>query len=602
MSIAFLLQMLKEVWRGRVALFWPIWITMSVAAAICAAWVVGRAATPTIQKAEKAPLRHTRTPQSVWPRSSVAALTLLVLFLMCYIALMLTWEDFAYYDDSYFTLFSLRGLNYTPPIWPLSGRFFPLCHQEFNLIRHFTSTIVGYHALPILQLLILSCILLNLDDELSIAARAGLAAFVLITPAIAVSYGGLIYPERNVVFWFACLVLLVKRFEQTRSTLWAVTATVCAQIMLYYKETAFLLLLAFAAGRLILRCWGRDEGVWDYNQLWEKESRLDLVLACLAMLFWLYYAAVMYPHSNIRYADALRLSLPEVCLSYVKLDLLAWVFVAAVLGRTWLILRRRVAPLLLWDGLALGGFACFIGYLCLGLSSLYYLAPVDVIAVLYLGRFAILSWTHKSLGSRLAIAVLLGAVLFQDVSLSAFYVFERKNVIHAKAEIARVVEARYRSGAASAQRIFFPFASPYVAMLFGAYLNYRGVPVEGATVESPGLNRIVMVGRAVARDGPCVPYTSLVCHAGSRPDPGDLAIVLPDDVASLAKVTPYRDRGQLLFSYEPRPRIPRWLCPFISRLRIASPLFAPFGPAIRGKLGQAELPCRWLDASVTVWK
>ena len=49
------------------------------------------------------------------------------------------------------------------------------------------------------------------------------------------------------------LVLSVRRFEQTKSIAWAVAAVVCAQIMLYYKETAFLLLFGFAAGRLILR-------------------------------------------------------------------------------------------------------------------------------------------------------------------------------------------------------------------------------------------------------------------------------------------------------------------------------------------------------------
>jgi hypothetical protein len=47
---------------------------------------------------------------------------------------------------------------------------------------------------------------------------------------------------------------------------------------------------------------------------------------------------------------------------------------------------------LLWDGLAVGGVACFFGYLFLGMFSHYYLAPVDLIAVLYVGRFAILSW------------------------------------------------------------------------------------------------------------------------------------------------------------------------------------------------------------------
>jgi hypothetical protein len=318
------------------------------------------------------------------------------------------------------------------------------------------------------------------------------------------------------------------------------------------------------------------------------------------MLFLLYYAAVMHPRPKAYYGDRLRLSLAESVLSYMKLDLFAWLFAAFALGRIYLILRRRIEPLPFWDGLALGGLACFTGYVCLGLSSPYYLAPVDLIAVLYVGRFVILAWAQWSLRSRLALAVLMGALLLQGVSISALSLFQRKNLIHAKDGIARVVEARYQGG--GAQRLFFPFASPYVVSEFAAYLNYRGIPVEGVTTEPAGLNRVSMVGSAVTKDGPCVGYLSVICHPGSSPALGDLVVVLPDDDASLAEAVPYRNPEELLFSYEPHPRIPQWSRPLLAHLRIASPLFNPNGPAVQGTSAHTVLPDRWLDASVSVWQ
>ena len=510
---------------------------------------------------------------------------------MCYIVLTLTWEDFAYSDNSMFTLITLKGHDLGLPIWRNRGRFFPLGHQEFNLIRHFTGTAVGYHALPIIQLLALCGILLILDEELSITARAGLTACILVSPGIVISFGGLIYPDRNVVFWLVCLVLFIKRFEQTQATVWAVSAAVCAQIMIYYKETAFLLLWGLAVGRLVLRCKKADQAGWDYERLRDKESRLDVCLACLGVLFLLYYVAVMLPHPNMQYADEQHLRAGEALLAYLRLDLLAWLLVAVVLCRIYGILRQGVSPSPFWDGLAVGGLTYFTAYLCLRMYSAYYLAPVDVIAVLYVGRFAVLSWGKTHLWSKVAVLILLFVVLLQDISLSAFRVFERKNVIHAKAEIARVIIAQYQSGAGNAQRVFFPFAIPYRVMEFASYLNFRGVPVEGVPVESAGLNSIVVVSRAVAKDGPCMGYASPICHAGSRPDPGDLVIVLPDDDASLAEITQFRDRGELLFSYEPRPDIPRWLCPLVRSFHVASYAFA-----------HKELPDRWLHASVTAWK
>jgi hypothetical protein len=587
MSKSLLLQLTKVVFKAR--LFWPIWIATTVTAAVSVARMVGHAAPPIDREAEKVAIA--RKPRYAWSRGAIVALALLALFLVGDIVLTLTWEDFAYSDNSMFTLGTLKGHDLGPPIWRQNGRFFPLGHQEFDLIRHFTSTVAGYHALPILQLLVLCGILLILDEELSITARVGLTALALVSPALVTSYGGLIYTERNVVLWLACLVLCIKRFEQTHATAWAVSAVVCAQFMIYYKETAFLLLLGLALGRLVLRCKNADQSGWDYKRLGDKESRLDLCLVFLGALFVLNYWAAMLPHQHLQqYTHDYGLPAAEVVLAYFKLDGLAWLFVAVVLGRVHLILRHRALPLPLWDGLAFGGVACFAAYLYLGMFSAYYLAPVDLIAVLYVGRFAILSWGQRGLGSKVAITVLLGAVLFQDLALSAFRVFERKNVIHGKAEIARVIKAQFRSGTENRRRVFFPFARPYNVMEFASYLSYRGFAVEGLPVQSDSMNAVVLVGRAVAKDGPCVDYEKLVCHAATSPDAGDLVITLPDDDASFAEAAPYRSEGELLFSYEPRPRIPQWLIPFVGHLHVASNDFV-----------QKKLPDRWLHASVTAW-
>jgi hypothetical protein len=560
--MSFFEQILKALWAmlpHNPARFWLIWITITAAAAICVASAVGQAAAPRRQEATRRPINLTLTWRQVGTPRAVAALTLLAVFLASYIAMTLVWEDFADYDNFNFTTTTLKGQNEGVQIYRHHGRFLPLALQEFNLIRHFTDTIIGYHVLPIVQLLILFCILLILDAELSITARAALAILALLTPSVLTSFSEIILTERNILFFLACLALSVKRFEQTRSIAWAVAAVVSAQIMLYYKEPAFLLLLGFATGRLILRCRNGHHAGWDYARLWDKESRLDLCLTSLGVLFLLYHLAQMGIHPNINYAVRNRRPLTEIVPDYIRVDLLAWLFVAVVLGRIYLILRHRVAPVLLWDGLAFGGVAWFLAYLYLGLFSTYYLAPVDFIAVLYVGRFAVLSWEKISSLSKIAAMVLAFVVLLQDVSVSAFSVFERKNDMHAKVETASVVETQYRNDPGRALRLFFPFATPHEIMEFGAYLNYHGVPVEGAVDEAGGLNDVVLAIRGIAGDGPCVEYTRIRCHAANGPAPGDLVIVLPNDEASLPEASLYREPGELLFSYEPRPPIPHWL-------------------------------------------
>src|SRR5271168_4773859 len=130
----FLLQLIKAVWRARITCFWPIWATTTVVAAVSVAWAVGNASTERALDAEKA--QAIAGSRNGWTRGAVAAVASLSLFLASYIALILIWEDFTYGDNSVFTLYTLKGYNLAPPIWPSVGRFFPLAHQELNLIRH----------------------------------------------------------------------------------------------------------------------------------------------------------------------------------------------------------------------------------------------------------------------------------------------------------------------------------------------------------------------------------------------------------------------------------------------------------------------------------
>ncbi len=588
---SFLLHILRAIWHRRATEFWPIWITMTGTAAICVAWVVGHATITAEQTASVTPAtRPRRYASSV---GAIVSLILLVLLLACYVADSFKYENFADGDDHFFTLETLKGQDLGLRIWPEQGRFFPLGLQEFNLIRRFTGSVVGYHAFLLVQLLIVCCLFFFVDDELSLTARTGFAAVFLILPATVVNFTELVTPDRKVVFLLLWLLLFVMLFERTGRTGWAVAAAVSAQAMIYYKETAFLLLLGFAVARLFLRCWRTDRPGFDIHRLRSKESRLDFSFILISLLFLPYYLAAMMPHPTMQYADKNSVSLANAFLYYLKLDLLAWCLGAVFLRRIYLILRHRALPQPLWDGLALGSCMYFAAFLYLRLTAPYYLEPVDLIAVLYVGRWAILSWDKMRVWQHAAVSAMALVVLLQALSFSAFILFERKNVIHAKDEIADVIVGRYDAAKENPPRLVFPFAGVYPVTEFASYLAYRGIPVETIVVppvQSAESRGVALVTKGdVAKDGPCVDYMDFVCHAGSKPVPGDLAIELPDDHESFAEMSPYRNNGVLLFSYEPHPHIPQWLFPLTDFFRVASVQFE-----------RNQIPDRWLHASVTV--
>ena len=142
--------------------------------------------------------------------------------------------------------------------------------------------------IAIVQLLVFCSILLILDDELNITSRTVLVVVALLTPSILISFNRLNAPERDILFFLACLVLSVERFERTHSAAWAIAAVVSAQIMMYCKETVFLMVFGFAVSRLILRY--RNERLAGRGyRLWARESRLDMCLASLAVVFLILY-------------------------------------------------------------------------------------------------------------------------------------------------------------------------------------------------------------------------------------------------------------------------------------------------------------------------
>src|SRR5260370_12726436 len=256
-------QLPKVLWAHNPPRCFLIWITITAAAAICVAAAVKQVAGPKTRVATEPAINLVLRWRRVGTPKAVALRTVLTALMASYIAMILVWEDFVYYDNYIFTQLTLKGHNYPLQIYPETGRFLPLSLQEFNLIRHFTDSVIGYHFWPIVQLLVFFSIIVILDVELSITERLALAIFALLTPSILTSFSGLLFDERNVLFSLVCLMLSVKQFAQTGSIAWAVAETVSSQIMLYCKETAFLLLLAFAIGRLILRCRHGHHAAWD---------------------------------------------------------------------------------------------------------------------------------------------------------------------------------------------------------------------------------------------------------------------------------------------------------------------------------------------------
>lgn len=90
---------LVALWRARVALCLPIWLSVTVSTALGTLLFVGRSAASVPQN-RRAKSSELSAGQMAWRCTDWLAALLFSLFLACYIALTTTWEDFAYYGNN----------------------------------------------------------------------------------------------------------------------------------------------------------------------------------------------------------------------------------------------------------------------------------------------------------------------------------------------------------------------------------------------------------------------------------------------------------------------------------------------------------------------
>ena len=196
---------------------------------------------------------------------------------------------------------------------------------------------------------------------------------VMVPPSFVISFFGLIFPERDLLFWLGVFLVCVQRFAHTRSlsALWG--ALFAAQFALYYKEPVFLLIGGFAFIRLLL--YGRREpGLLRRGQLlaFLKGHSLEVALLIQSAAFLVLYAVLVLPHIQSSYTDAfVHRGLLGTLVTYVKSDLLLIGFGIVFVWRVGasVVSKRPLDPL--WEPLAGGAVLYGLAYVKLELVDAY---------------------------------------------------------------------------------------------------------------------------------------------------------------------------------------------------------------------------------------
>jgi hypothetical protein len=536
---AYLISFFREVITSHFLLLW----LFSLVGIVVGGYWISRMSVPTSLAKAQGYARYLRLTST-----DIAGLSVFGLFLLLYTAMILYKEDFVFFDNDQLTDFSVAGRALPPPIWPLEGRFFPLALQEFNALRFITRSPMGYQLFAVVQLLIVLLLLSFVLREFRISYRLLALAALMLAPAFSISFTGLVYSERDVVFWLVILLICLLRYSKTCAPSYFVACLVCAHFALYYKETIVVLIAGFAVCYLLFQLYG---GLTDRNRSWRgffKQNSLYIGLLAVCATYVAFYVVAMFPWGHSAYVAEHSQPIGSVLQTYLVIDWLPWILLAVFLLRLVRLLNRTGGLDTMWDSLAAAALAYFFIVVGLRLISGYYMAPVDLIASVYLARLAF-AWLTAARKAHVALAVsALVCLLIHDAAYSSFRIIERKSMIMASRRFADFLQSYSRDATDSTIDLYFPYATGHQLATLSAYLRYRDLPLAetGLANGRPG-PRLRIEGAGEFTGNRCMEYSAYTCVHADTPIRGALVVVMPDDFVRMSDVSKLaRDSAMLL--------------------------------------------------------
>jgi hypothetical protein len=316
------------------------------------------------------------------------------------------WEP----DEAILANRAASGYPMPPPIWN-DGRFFPLGHQEFNVLGRFTSSPDVFHACALAPILLSSVFVWFVFSRLPWRFRVWPVLAIFSSPSIFYISQSFIYTERNIILLLSIFVFCFYMFQRFQRQIYLLAALTAAFLSLFYKETVFLIILGFSLTR----------GGYLYEQKRRKLRSIrpaglsdfiaELALLGFVLCFLSTYYIFTHPiRSGPLYGHVLEGPLIATTIrnfsEYVTGHKIFALSVIAYPIRIFFLSKLRFHPI--WDSLLIGAFFFFAGIIILGMVDSpysYYSAPGDFL--IFLGTFGLLINSRINIHIITAIAVMI---------------------------------------------------------------------------------------------------------------------------------------------------------------------------------------------------
>ena len=266
---------------------------------------------------------------------------LFIIFVASYVTLIILFANFSVIDDH--TLTQTLFINKKIP-WFISsenGRFYPLDAIDLNILSALfkPNAYIFYTFNAILAIILVTCVykssnLILIENKLAYIC----VITILISPAFITSFLRLFVPEKLESIFFAIFILSYTCFLHNKNQkLCFIIAIISANIALYFKETAFILLGCMAFFHLIFTLKNNNN----------RQKILDFLLFISSGIWLIVYfvIVIMNKTTDARYGDTpfnQYIVLIKNTISYILSEPFLFIGIPAlIIFRIFLIIFRK---------------------------------------------------------------------------------------------------------------------------------------------------------------------------------------------------------------------------------------------------------------------
>lgn len=313
-----------------------------------------------------------------------------IIFVAIYLINIVVFANFSVIDD-HTLLTTLQEGKKIPFFISVEGaRFYPLDAIDLNILYSFfgVNAYAFYVFTSFCAFISIVCLFKALNLVLDRTNTAILLIILLLTsPAFVSSFLRLFVPEKLEFTLFAIFLFAFIKFNKNNSILYFIIAIVTANIALYFKEVAFIMLFAFAFFHLIFSIFTNK------NNFNKKSALLDSILILSAIIWVIIYFIFVISKKTTsgKYGDTpynQLLVFAKIFVDYILSEPFLFVGIFGILiFRIYVIFckKEKVNPLL--DASLIASALHSLAYIKLNIFNFHYPLPAYIFGLLPLGYY-----------------------------------------------------------------------------------------------------------------------------------------------------------------------------------------------------------------------